>query len=88
MPVIVDNGKGTRDGIKPQIPSQQASAFFLSTVDTSIGTLRMTSSVTIDYRLFEASASVWRDVCTSQKKHLGQSRDLLGNRETRVSLFL
>ena len=52
--VIVGNGKGTRDGSKPQF-SQSTGIYFdygtLFTVDTSTGTFRITSSVTslVDY---------------------------------------
>ena len=49
MPVIVDNGKGTRDGIKAQLSQPTGICFdynTLFTVNTSIATLRTTSSVT------------------------------------------
>ena len=52
--VVVGNGKGTRDGSKAQFSQPTVICFDYSTlftVDTSTGTLRMTSSVTslVDY---------------------------------------
>ena len=90
--VIVGKGKGTRDGSKAQFSQPKGICFdygTLFTIDTSTGTLRMTSSVTnlVDYlKHLHLFGEMFRLHATG--KQLGHSRDPPGNRETRASLFL